>query len=324
MSKLDFPKARYEAGVQGFGNGSFAYLQPDGGWGLSNSGLVTSDGDAFLIDTMFDYAHTRAMLESFRRASDAKIRTLFNTHHNGDHCYGNALVEGAEIIATEAAKTAMTHETPAGLAGLMKAAPKLGLTDEYFLHCFERFEFDDIDAKFPDHTFHGTLTRHVGAKTVELIEVGPAHTGGDAIAYVPEDKTVFTGDILFIEGHPILWAGPVENWIAACDTIVAMDAEVIVPGHGPVTDKKGVARVRDYLVYIRREAKKRYDAGMGALEAARDISFADFSNWGDAERIAVNTATLYREFGAKDVPSDAATLFGWMAQIWNDRKGKHP
>jgi glyoxylase-like metal-dependent hydrolase (beta-lactamase superfamily II) len=141
---------------------------------------------------------------------------------------------------------------------------------------------------------------------------------------VPEDKTVFTGDILFIEGHPILWAGPVENWIAACDTIVAMDAEVIVPGHGPVTDKKGVARVRDYLVYIRREAKKRYDAGMGALEAARDISFADFSHWGDAERIAVNTATLYREFGAKDVPSDAATLFGWMAQIWNDRKGKHP
>ena len=138
--------------------------------------------------------------------------------------------------------------------------------------------------------------------------------------HVPADKTLFTGDILFIDGHPIMWAGPVENWIAACETIIGMDVETIVPGHGPVTDKKGVARVSDYLVYIRDEAKKRYDSGMGALEAARSIALDDFAGWGDAERIAVNVATLYREFGAKDTPSDAATLFGWMAQLWKDRK----
>ena len=322
MSTLTFPKARYEAGVESFGNGAFAYLQPDGSWGLSNSGLVTSDGEALLIDTMFDYAHTRAMLDGFARASTAKIRTLFNTHHNGDHCYGNALVEGAEIVATEGAKTAMAHESPAMLAGLMKAAPGMGLTGEYFLHCFGRFEFAGIQQKLPDTTFTRHCTKVVGAKHVEMIAVGPAHTGGDAIAYVPEDRTVFTGDILFIEGHPIVWAGPVGNWIEACEMIGAMDVDAIVPGHGPVTDKKGVARVREYLVYIRDEARKRYDAGMGALEAARDISFADFANWGDAERIAVNAAALYREFGAQDVPSDAATLFGWMAQIWKDRKGK--
>jgi glyoxylase-like metal-dependent hydrolase (beta-lactamase superfamily II) len=232
-------------------------------------------------------------------------------------------VEGAEIVATEGAKTAMGHETPDGLAKLMKVAPGMGLTGEYFMHCFGRYEFGGIEQKLPDHTFHGRTSRQVGGKIVELIEVGPAHTGGDAIAYVPADKTVFTGDILFIEGHPILWAGPVGNWIAACEQIEAMDAQHIVPGHGPVTDKRGVARVREYLAYIRDEAKRRYDSGMGALEAARDISFADFSNWGDSERIAVNTATLYREFGAKDAPSDAATLFGWMAQIWKDKKGKH-
>jgi hypothetical protein len=98
-----------------------------------------------------------------------------------------------------------------------------------------------------------------------------------------------------------------------------MDVETIVPGHGPVTDKQGVARVKDYLVYVRDAAKARYDSGMGALEAARSIALDDFAGWGDAERIAVNTATLYREFGAKDVPSDPATLFGWMAQLWKDR-----
>lgn len=320
MTALSFPKCSYGPGIRDFGNGSFAYLQPDGGWGLSNSGLVTDSGEALLVDTMFDLAHTRAMLEDFARASSAKIRTLFNTHHNGDHWYGNELVAGAEIVASEKAAAAMAHESPAMLAGMMKAAPGLGQTGEYLVHCFGRYEFGGITPKLPDVTFNGRLTRKVGNKSVELIEVGPAHTGGDTLAYVPADKTIFTGDILFIDGHPIIWAGPVENWIMACDMIIGLDVETVVPGHGPVTDKKGAKRVRDYLAYIAVQAAERYEAGLGAFEAARSIALDDFAGWGDAERIAVNVATIYRELGAMDVPSDPATLFGWMAQLWKDRR----
>lgn len=315
-----FPKANYEAGVRDLGQGCFAYLQPDGGWGLSNAGLVADSGEALLVDTLFDLPHTRAMLDDFARATPAKIRTVFNTHHNGDHWYGNELIEGAEVVASEKAATAMAHERPEALAGMMKAAPNLGVTGEYLVHCFGRYEFTGITPKLPDVTFNGRLERRVGNKVVELIEVGPAHTGGDTLAYVAKDKTIFTGDILFIHGHPIIWAGPVANWIAACQLILDLDVESVVPGHGPVTDKAGVKRVQDYLSYIAREAKARYDSGLGALEAARSISFDDYAGWGDSERIAINVATLYREFGAKDVPSDAATLFGWMAKIWKDRK----
>jgi len=311
---------RYEPGVRDLGRGCFAYLQPDGGWGLSNSGLVTDHGEALLVDTMFDGPHTRAMLDAFRRATPAKIGTLVNTHQNGDHWFGNALVENAEIIATERAASAMAHETPAMLEGFMKAAPGLGLTGEYLVHCFGRFDFADAPHKLPGTTFSGRLTKRVGNKAVELIEVGPAHTGGDAIVWVESDRTVFTGDILFIDGHPIVWAGPVGNWIAACEMIEALDAESIVPGHGPVTDGRGVERVREYLSYVRDEARKRFDAGLGAFEAARSIALDDFAGWGDAERIAVNVATLYREFGDEHVPGDAATLFGWMAQLWKDRR----
>jgi glyoxylase-like metal-dependent hydrolase (beta-lactamase superfamily II) len=317
---LKFPKANYDAGVRDFGNGCFAYLQPDGGWGLSNAGLVVDSGEALLVDTLFDLQHTRAMLDDFARATPAKIRTVFNTHHNGDHWYGNELIEGAEVVASEKAASAMAHERPEMLAGMMKAAPNLGTTGEYLVHCFGRYEFAGITPKLPDVTFNGRLERRVGNKIVELIEVGPAHTGGDTLAYVAKDKTIFTGDILFIHGHPIIWAGPVANWIAACQLILDLDVETVVPGHGPVTDRAGVKRVQDYLGYIAREAKARYDAGLGALEAARSISFDDYAGWGDSERIAINVATLYREFGAQDVPSDAATLFGWMAQIWKDRR----
>ena len=260
------------------------------------------------------------MLTAYRRATTARIGTLVNTHQNGDHWFGNALVEDAEIIATERAASAMAHETPALLDGFMKAAPSLGLTGEYVVHCFGRFDFEHAAHKLPDTTFSGRLTKHVGNKAVELIEVGPAHTGGDALVWVRSDRIVFTGDILFIDGHPILWAGPMSNWIAACEMIQALNAQSIVPGHGPVTDAAGVERVRDYLVYIRDEARKRFDASLGAFEAARSIALDDFEGWGDAERIAVNVATLYREFGDDKVPADAATLFGWMAQLWKDRR----
>lgn len=309
-------------GLRDLGDGIFAYFQRDGSWGWSNAGLIADDGEALLVDTFFDFPTTRAMLDGFAHATPAarNIRLLVNTHQNGDHCFGNALVEDAEIIATEAATLGMTHESPAVLASLMKAAPGMGLTGEFFIHCFGAFDFGGVRMKHPDTTFTGRMTRHVGAKRVEIIEVGPAHTGGDALVYVPGDRTIFTGDILFIGGHPVMWAGPVANWIAACETILGLDVEKVVPGHGPLTGKAGVIEVRDYLIHIRDAARARFDAGMPAFDAAREIASTDSSGRGDCERIAVNVASLYREFGAADVPSDPATLFGWMAQLWKDRK----
>jgi glyoxylase-like metal-dependent hydrolase (beta-lactamase superfamily II) len=204
----------------------------------------------------------------------------------------------------------------------MKAAPGLGQLGVYIQHCFGAFDFDGITPTLPTKTFSGRMSRQVGDKKVELIEVGPAHTGGDVLVHVPQDRTVFTGDILFIEGTPIMWAGPIANWISACDTILDLDCETVVPGHGPITDARGVKAVRSYLIYIRDEAKKRFDAGMPAAEAARDIALRDYDSWGDAERIAVNVASLYREFNHDHTPPDVAQLFGQMAQIWDDRKNR--
>lgn len=311
-------------GLVDFGTGCYAWMQPDGSWGLSNAGLVTDGDQSLLVDTLFDRIRTEDMLRAMRGAAPRATRrfgALVNTHHNGDHCYGNECVDTPEIIASVRAADEMRHEPPGLLAGFMRAAPGLGDLGDYLVHCFGAFNFEGITPRLPDTTFTGTLTRHVGTKRVDLIEVGPAHTGGDVLVHVPADRTVFTGDILFINGHPILWAGPAANWIAACDRILAMDVDTIVPGHGPVTGKAGVRAARDYLAYITAEARTRFEAGLDPLEAARDIALGDYAAWGDAERIAVNVATLYREFGAPDVPGDAATLFGWMARLWRDR---HP
>ncbi len=307
----------YEHGLHELGDGCFAYLQPDGGWGWSNAGLVVGDGSSLLVDTLFDLHLTAAMLESMASATRAApIATVVNTHANGDHCYGNQLVAGAEIVASSAAAHEMTEVPPAMLAALNHAPGEVG---ELFRGFFGDFDFDGIELTLPTRTFDGRLELEVGGRVVELIEVGPAHTAGDSLAHVPDAKTIYTGDILFIGGTPIVWAGPLSNWIAACDLILGMDVETVVPGHGPLTDKSGVAAVRDYLAFIEEQATQRHAAGMDAWDAARDIALNGFGEWGEWGRISVNVETVYRSLDPAHQSPDVVEQFRRMAQLERGR-----
>ena len=313
-------KIAYERGLHELGDGCHAYLQPDGTWGWSNAGLIVGDQSSLLIDTLFDLSLTREMLESMRLVTGrSPIAQAMNTHGNGDHYFGNELLpDNIPIYATAAATEEMRAAPPALLHQLFNEIDLGPEFDAYAARTLRKFRFDDIEARLPDHQFAGHHQLTVDQRSVELIELGPAHTAGDAIAWVPDAATVFTGDILFIDGTPIMWAGPASNWIRACDRILELNARTIVPGHGPVTDDAGVRDVQRYLVYVRDQARQRFDAGVSAEDAADDIDIADFRDWGDPERIAVNVATLYREFDpsqpAPAVPDLFVRMANWAAR----------
>jgi cyclase len=306
----------YDKGLHEVAAGVWAYLQPDGGWGWSNAGLVT-DGDAsLLVDTLFDLQLTADMLAAMRRATPAaeRLDTVVNTHSNGDHCFGNALVASAEIIASRACALEMMELPPSQLAEMMRAAPDLGDVGAFVARIFGPFSFDGIELTPPTRTFDGELDLRVGDRRVRLIEVGPAHTGGDIVVHLPDEGVVFTGDILFHGGHPIVWAGPVANWIAACDRVLALDAPTVVPGHGPLAAPQAIRDLKGYFEHLTAEARVRFDGGLTPLEAARDIDIGPYAAWGESERLVVNIHALYRDFGA-DLPSDAITLLGAMAAL---------
>lgn len=308
----------YSKGLKDIGNGLYAWLQPDGGWGWSNAGLIRDGEASLLVDTLFDMHLTRDMLSAMEDATGigaGKIGTIVNTHANGDHCHGNGCCPQAEIIASEASAKEMAEVPAAMLAQFKAAGAQLGPAGIYFADIFGPFDFEHIEERHPTKTFTGEMVLKVGDKDVRLIEVGPAHTGGDVLVHVPGDRAVFTGDILFIDGTPLMWAGPVRNWIGACEKIIDMDVDVIVPGHGPITDKAGVRRVADYLAFVDRESRKRFDAGLSVRDAAHDIALGEFSGWGDAERIAVNVDSLYREYRGDGKVTPVIELFALMAEV---------
>jgi glyoxylase-like metal-dependent hydrolase (beta-lactamase superfamily II) len=300
----------YTLGLHELSNGCHAYLQPDGGWGWSNAGLIVGDGESLLVDTLFDLKITQRMLDSMVGVTkSAPISTVVNTHANGDHCYGNQLLAGSEIIASEATAHEMSEVPPAMLAALNKAPGEVG---ELFRHFFGEFDFEGIEPTLPTRTFTGRFECEVGGRKVELVEVGPAHTQGDTLVFVPDARTVYTGDILFIGGTPVVWVGPLDNWIAACDLICAADVDHIVPGHGPLTDKAGVIAIRDYLTFVQNEATGRFEAGMDAWDAARDIALNGFGEWGEFGRLAVNVDTVYRTLSKAHKSPDVVEQFRRM------------
>lgn len=309
--------AAYERGLVEVGSGCHAYLQPDGSWGWSNAGLITGDGASLLVDTLFDLKLTAAMLHAMAPlTASAPLRSVVNTHANGDHCYGNQLVAGVEIIATTAAAQEMPEVPPSMLAALNNADGEVG---ELFRSFFGAFDFDGIELTLPTRTFDDHLDVDVGGRRVELIEVGPAHTRGDAIVVVPDAKTVFTGDIVFIRGTPIVWAGPLSRWVAACDVILGLDVDVVVPGHGPITDKAGVIEVRGYLSFVGHEATQRFHAGFDAWEAARDIALGQYRDWGEFGRLSVNVEAVYRSLDSSHQTPDVVEQFRRMAVLERSR-----
>lgn len=304
----------YERGLRGLGGGCHAWLEPDGSWGYSNSGLIVGRGESMLFDTLFDVSMTRSMLAGIAPLiAEAPLRYAVNSHSNGDHWFGNQLLgEDVEIIATETAVAEMAVAGPERLDALRHQP---GAPGRFARDIFEPFDWTDCTPTLPTRTFRDRLTLDVGGTEVQLMDLGPAHTGSDVVAYVPSARVLFAADLLFIGGTPIIWAGPLQNWVDACDAMLALDTVHIVPGHGPVVGRADIHQVRDYLTFVDEQARDRYARGMTPEEAMLDISLGRFGDWAEHGRIAQNVIAVYADLDANVVRPDTREMFARIARM---------
>ncbi|HZV75930.1 MAG TPA: MBL fold metallo-hydrolase [Conexibacter sp.] len=300
--------ARFPGGLREVAPRTWTWLQPNGGLGESNAGLIAGDGASVLVDTLWDERLTRAMLAAMAsQLATAPLRQAFVTHPDGDHWWGNAALDPAvEILALPACDRAMRSEAPprtlagmARLAALLRHAP--GRTGGVAQRAHEQlapFHFGGVRRRYADRTLADGDTLHVGGRAVRVLDVGPTHTAADAIVHVPDEGVVFAADILFVGVVPVMWHGPVETWLAALDTLLALDAGVYVPGHGPPCGRAEIEELAAYWRWLREGAGEQRAAGRSAGEAARllvrSAEHARWAAWENPERIVVNVATLYR------------------------------
>ena len=235
---------------------------------------------------------------------------------------GNQLFPGAEIIGHRLCAASFGKERPE----LMQMLRNAGGSEDPMLRDMARqlaaWDFTGVTLTPPTTLIEDRLALDLDGIAVHLIYVGPAHTAGDVIVHLPAARVVFTGDILFRLCTPIGWEGTYERWIAALDTIVALDPAVVVPGHGPLSGLEGPREMQAYLRYVRAEAKRWFDAGLPALEAARRIDLGPYAGWTEPERILFNVERAYRELRGEpyDVPIDATALFRGMYELRASRR----
>lgn len=324
----------YQEGLYDLGHDVYAWLVPNGSWGESNAGLIVGSDASMLVDTLWDLKHTADMLTHMRPFTrTAPIKSLFNSHADGDHFMGNELVTSAEqIISTQAAYEEMIAGNPKAPLTLVSVGKwfsrfgKLGLTKmaqagHWFQQMMAPYDLESVTPTYPNRHFHNELRLDVGGRAVILYEVGPHHTHGDAIAYIPDAKILFAADLLFIGVTPPLWAGPAENWLTALDRILEMDVDLYVPGHGPlVTDKGEIQPLKDYWEFFLEEVSQRHKAGLKPAEAAKSIALSPefqlrpFGEWNSPERIMVSVHTQYRHLNGRTDSPGIPELLGIMRQ----------
>ena len=290
----------------------FAYVQATGETGISNAGLVVGADGAVAVDALMVPSMTRRLVAAIKKTTRKKVRSLINTHHHLDHTGGNGFFRGATIVATAKCR-----------AELAPGFPPVPLLQR-FMPRFAR-EFARLEPVLPTVTFEDRLVMHDGERELHLWHPGtPAHTSGDALVYLPRERLIFAGDLAFHYVTPLAFQGHVGQWIAAADRVLALEADVIVPGHGPIGTRKELTLMRDYLALVRRESKTRFDAGMPAEAAARDIKLGVYASWHEAERLLPNVMRCYQEFrGETHLPMDIPGMLEGMERLRGARKSLH-
>jgi len=267
--------------------------------------VVGDDGDLLLVDTTSTEARNRSLLGACAGLSHRPPRLLVNTHHHGDHTFGNWMLPASTTIVGH---TRCREEVLAAgfLASQVLTGPDYGRQE----------------LRPPDLTFDDRLVLHAGGRLVELVHVGPAHTNNDIVVWLPDERVLFAGDLCFTGGQPFIVEGSVAGFTEALQEIRGLDPAVLVPGHGPVRRGDEVLTLLDqlsaYTAFVADIAANGHAAGRSPLEVATDHRDNPFATWQESERLVLN---LHRAYSELDGNPRLTRLD--LAAIWPDMVAFH-
>ncbi|MEV5979591.1 MBL fold metallo-hydrolase [Streptomyces sp. NPDC052114] len=259
----------------------YAYLQPRGGWCVSNAGVFVGEESVTLLDCTATEKSARHLKEQIRNRTSLPVTRIVLTHHHGDHHFG---------ASTFAPQTVLAHEN----------TRRTILSDDLDLPAiWPQTDWGNIQLTAPDVTFTDSLTLHMGQRRIELMHFGPAHTTGDLVAWLPDEGVLFAGDLTFSASTPFVFMGSVEGSLRALQQLRALAPAVVVSGHGPLTGPEVIDQNADYLQWVQHLAAEGIAAGHDPLEAAQRADLGPYATLAEPERLVGNLHRAYAEHAAQ-------------------------
>ena len=210
-------------------------MSPQNSFG-ANAGIIIGNDGILVVDTLISAKEAKRFIRDIHAVSDKPIKYVVNTHYHLDHTFGNSEFQklGAIIISHTIDKEILEKKG----ALTLKNAGQYGLTVK---------DMEATEIVYPTVTFNGTMEIDLGGQRVDLLYKGASHTEGSILVYLPDKKVLFTGDILFTNYHPYMADGDIKGWTSVLADLLKMDVVSIIPGHGPVSSKKDISDMKDYL-----------------------------------------------------------------------------
>jgi glyoxylase-like metal-dependent hydrolase (beta-lactamase superfamily II) len=268
---------------------------------------VVFDDYVLVIDANFP-SGAQQVIQAIKAQTTKPIRFAFDTHHHGDHAYGNQVWtdNGGTIVAHENVLSEMRkYET-----GLFGGKP--GRWEET---ASQREDVKTARLKPPSLLYRDTMIFDDGTHRVELRYFGVGHTHGDGFAWLPKERILFTGDAAVNGPYNFIGDGDSGAWVETLAAAQKLGATIVAPGHGPLGDGGVLEAQRQFFIALRAEVEKRKDLSADRVQAdvpvirsaliARHPTYIDASDKPIAS-FEAQVAQVYKEMTGKDFPKNAA------------------
>lgn len=270
----------------------------DGGWLICNAGIVDLGDRTVVIDPGMTPAAARDLKAVAEALTGRTVTLVVNTHWHNDHVRGNQVfVPGAQIVGTARTRQDVLEQEPLVIADEKTSAPGRlrGLEAQlatgatagaaadarlfipYYRGMLESHA--ELVATPPTIVADHNLTVHGTARRLEVRVTGPGHTTSDAVAFLPDERIAFPGDLVFVKRHPFLPDGQPEGWKQALRTIAGWQPMTVVPGHGPVSGPESVATMLGYIEALEQLAADGRASGKSPETVAATPVPAPYADW---------------------------------------------
>lgn len=254
----------------------------------SNTTFIVSDEGVLVIDTRPNPDEALKVLKEIRKITSKPIKYVINTHFHGDHVFGNQIfAEASAIIAQKNVRLFLEGKTGENHLALFKKMGTPGLEDTKII--------------IPNITYEKSLDIIFGRFNLELKHLGKGHTNSDTIIYIPGEKILIAGDLVFNRKIPFAGHAFISEWIKSLEYLEKIDANTIIPGHGDVGDKNIIKKMKQYLMELKSEVMERVKQGKTLQETSEEVtrSMGKYSKWQNFHQLKGNIERAYKEFSGR-------------------------